>query len=69
VARLATMPEQYTKEKFAEKLNGFGTLTFTSDINPTKTCEQIYQAYKEHNEIETIFDAYKNFLKADLTYI
>jgi hypothetical protein len=69
VARITSLPEQYTKEKFAEKLNGFGTLTFISDINPAKTCEQIYQAYKQRNEIETIFDAYKNFLKADLTYM
>lgn len=69
VARIETLPEKYTKEKFAEKLNGFGTLTFTSDINPAKTCEQIYQAYKQRNEVETIFDAYKNFLKADVTYM
>ena len=69
MARIETLPEKYTKEKFAEKLNGFGTLTFTSDINPAKTCEQIYQAYKQRNEVETIFDAYKNFLKADVTYM
>ena len=69
VARITSLPEKYTEEKFAEKLNGFGTLTFISDISPDKTCEQIYQAYKQRNEIETIFDAYKNFLKADLTYM
>lgn len=69
VARITSLPELYTKEKFAEKLSGFGTLTFTSDINPAKNCEQIYQAYKQRNEIETIFDSYKNFLKADLTYM
>jgi hypothetical protein len=69
VSRMAILPEQYTKEKFAEKLDGFGTLTFTSDITPAKTCEQIYHAYKQRNEIETIFDAYKNFLKADLSYM
>ena len=69
VSRIATHPEQYTKEKFAEKLDGFGTLTFTSDISQAKTCEQIYHAYKQRNEIEIIFDAYKNFLRADQTYM
>lgn len=69
VARMASLPETHTKEKFAKKLNGFGTLTFTHHINSEKTPEEIYQAYKQRNEIETIFDAYKNFLKADLMYM
>lgn len=69
VARITSLPETYTKEKFAQKLNGFGTLTFTYHIDSGKTPEEIYQAYKQRNEIETIFDAYKNFLKADLMYM
>jgi len=69
VTRISTLPETYTKEKFSKKMAGFGTLTFTYDIKTDKTPEEIYQAYKQRNEIETIFDAYKNFLKADLMYM
>ncbi|MBS1739379.1 MAG: hypothetical protein JST88_02440 [Bacteroidetes bacterium] len=69
VERITSLPEIYTKEKFTQKLNVFGTLTFTYDIKSEKTPEEIYQAYKQRNEIETIFDAYKNFLKADLMYM
>ncbi len=69
VARIISHPKIYTKDKFTEKLSGFGTLTFIYDIKSDKTPEQIYCAYKQRNEIETIFDAYKNFLKADLMYM
>lgn len=69
VARITTLPEKYTKEKFDKKLFGFGTLTFTYDIRSEKSCEEIYQAYKQRNEIEVVFDAYKNFLKADIMYM
>ncbi|TAD85860.1 MAG: hypothetical protein EAY75_10150 [Bacteroidetes bacterium] len=68
-ARIVTLPDSYTKDKFIDKLNGFGTLTFTCNIKSEKTCEEIYQAYKQRNEIETIFDAYKNFLLADVMYM
>lgn len=69
VVRISSLPEKYTKEKFAQKLNEFGTLTFTYDIKSDKTPQEIYEAYKQRNEIETIFDAYKNFLKADVMYM
>ena len=44
VVRIASYPKSYTQEKFAQKLNGFGTLTFTYDIKSGKTPEEIYQA-------------------------
>lgn len=69
VARITTLPEKYTKEKFGKKLLGFGTLTFIHHIKSEKSCEEIYQAYKQRNEIEIVFDAYKNFLKADVMYM
>lgn len=69
VARISTLPETHTKEKFAQKLHGFGTLTFTYNVKSDKTPQEIYEAYKQRNEIETIFDAYKNFLKADVLYM
>lgn len=69
VSRITTLPEKYTKEKFGKKLSGFGTLTFVHNIKSEKSCEEIYHAYKQRNEIEVVFDAYKNFLKADVMYM
>ena len=31
--------------------------------------QTIYEAYKQRNEIEIMFDSYKNFLEADVTYM
>jgi hypothetical protein len=67
--RIDTMPQLYTKEKFMGKLKSFGTLTLTYHIKTEKSGEEIYRAYKQRNEIETIFDSYKNFLHADITYM
>lgn len=69
VRRIATLPEKYSREKFIKKLHGFGTLTFTYHIKTEKTCQEIYQAYKQRNEVEIMFDSYKNFLKADTMYM
>lgn len=48
-------------------MHSFGTLTLTTntDIEP----QQLYEKYKRRNEIEVMFDSYKNFLKADHTYM
>jgi transposase len=35
----------------------------------SQTAEQLYGIYKQRNEIEVMFDAYKNFLEADKTYM
>lgn len=69
VARISSLPETHSEEKFTKKLDGFGTLTFTYHIQPEKSPQEVYEAYKQRNEIETIFDAYKNFLKADVMYM
>lgn len=69
VNRIEKLPEKYSKEKFIKKLPGFGTLSFIYSIRSKKSCEEIYHAYKQRNEIEVTFDAYKNFLKADLMYM
>ncbi len=67
--RIESKPEDYTVEKFYEKLKGFGTLTHTYSIVENLNAEQIYQAYKQRNEVETMFDSYKNILKADIMYM
>ena len=55
------MPEEYTEIKFYEKLHQFGTLTMTYAIQETLYASQLYQAYKQRNEVEIMFDGYKNF--------
>ena len=67
ILRIGTHPEEYTKEGFDKKLNAFGTLTFTTntDVEP----QELYEKYKQRNEIEVMFDSYKNFLKADRMYM
>lgn len=69
VSRITTLPDKYSSKKFEKKLTGFGTLTFTYHIESEKSCEEIYQAYKQRNEIEVVFDSYKNFLQADIMYM
>ena len=67
--RIISKPEAYSSDKYYEKLTGFGTLTHTYSISENLNAEQIYQAYKQRNEVETMFDGYKNFLKADVMYM
>ncbi len=67
ILRMGTHPEKYTREGFDKKLYRFGTLTFTTntDVEP----KELYEKYKQRNEIEVMFDSYKNFLKADRMYM
>jgi transposase len=61
--------ENYSKEKFIERLDKFGTLTMVYKTTDNKTPVEIYKAYKRRNEVEVAFDAYKNFLQADKMYM
>jgi transposase len=67
--RIISKPEEYTIEKYYQKLTSFGTLTQTYSILEDLNADQIYQAYKQRNEVETMFDGYKHFLKADVMYM
>jgi hypothetical protein len=67
--RTKSYPEEYTEEKFYERLTQFGTLTLIYELEKMMTEEQIYIAYKQRNEIEMVFDSYKNFLEADKMYM
>jgi transposase len=85
--RIESHPEEYSKEKFDEKLHKFGTLTIVYDMEipkkemtakkskkkkpeKEKPAEQIvYESYKQRGEIETMFDSYKNYLDADVSYM
>lgn len=67
--RCLTHPEEYTPEKFKTKIDSFGTLTLIYELPLKPTPEELYQTYKQRNEVEVMFDAYKHFLEADKTYM
>ena len=67
ILRMGTHPEKYTKDGFNEKLHTFGTLTLTT--NTDVDAQELYEKYKQRNEIEVMFDSYRNFLKADRMYM
>lgn len=69
--RIITNPENYTEEKFYQKEEGFGTITIVSKLTDQEnhTAQNIYEAYKQRNEVEIMFDSYKNFLHADKMYM
>ena len=87
LGRIETHPENYSKEKFDEKLHRFGTMTIihksknhivSNEDKPKrkkkadkpKTIEQIiFESYKQRGDIELMFDSYKNYLDADVSYM
>lgn len=68
LARITTLPEKYSLEKYRNKAISFGTLCFVTNIEE-KTAEEIYKIYKTRNEIETMIDAMKNILEMDNSYM
>jgi transposase len=67
--RTQTHPDQYSNEGFFEKMHQLGTLTLISHLPANHSEQEIYEIYKQRVEIEVLFDAYKNFLEADRTYM
>jgi transposase len=65
--RLNEKQEGYDKEEYFAKLHKFGTLTIA--CSSEQSAEQLYGIYKQRNEIEVMFDSYKNFLAADKMYM
>ncbi len=66
--RIETLPETFTKEGFALKFNQFGTIAMITNMEEPEA-EDIFTSYKSRNEVEVMFDGYKNILKADRTYM
>lgn len=60
--------EGYTVEEYKRKEQTFGTLTLLSNIKEQKP-EELYENYKSRVNIEVLFDAFKNILNADKTYM
>lgn len=66
--RVDAEKENYTIEGFFEKQSHFGTLALINN-NKKKSAEDIYVQYKARTNVETMFDAMKNILDADRTYM
>lgn len=67
--RVQTHPDGYSEDEFYKKLHRFGTITLLSFLPGDCSPKELYEIYKQRNEIEVMFDAYKNFLEADKTYM
>jgi len=69
--RIKSHPENYSKDKFSQKMDGFGTITIVYKLNSqeNQSTQELFEAYKQRNEVEIMFDSYKNFLHADRMYM
>lgn len=56
-----------TMEEFESKKNGFGIISIIT--NSDFTVEKVYELYKKRNDIEVTFNAMKNTLDDDKTYM
>jgi hypothetical protein len=65
--RLNENKKGYTLEGFRNKQKGFGTLTMVHNL--TDKAQDIYISYKGRVNIETMFDAGKNILQLDVSYM
>jgi len=66
--RVEAEKENYTMDGFYQKQSHFGTLALLTNSNK-KTEEDVYVQYKSRTNVETMFDAMKNILDADRTYM
>lgn len=66
--RVEAEKENYTMTSFYEKQTHFGTLALINN-NDEKTAEDVYVQYKSRTNVETMFDALKNIINADRTYM
>jgi len=58
-----------TLEKFYEKQHSMGTITLNYSLKNEKSPEQIFMCFKTRNEVENTYDAYKNIVEADTSYM
>jgi hypothetical protein len=66
--RVEAEKENYTMDGFYQKQSHFGTLALINN-DSKKTAEDVYVQYKSRTNVETMFDAMKNILDADRTYM
>ena len=66
--RIETHSPEYSLNDFHQKQSCFGTLAILTNVID-KSPEEIYEYYKSRQSIETMFDAMKNILQADSSYM
>lgn len=66
--RIGTHKEDYSIKEFHKQAHVFGTFSIISNLIDKKP-EEIYALYKSRMEVEQAFDAFKNTLEADRTYM
>jgi transposase len=69
LGRITSHPEGYSEAGYQERLTRFGTLTLISHTGEPHSAQYLYEAYKQRTQIETMFDSYKTFLRADSMYM
>lgn len=67
LSRIQSLPENFSKSKFNEKVKTMGTLAIMH--NTTLNPQDIYVEYKNRGEIEQFFDHYKNTIDADCSHM
>ena len=67
LARIKTVPESYSKEKFNEKIKSMGTLAVMHNIDLDSN--GVYIEYKNRGEIEQFFDHFKNTIDASCSHM
>ncbi len=69
LSRIETHPELgYTIESFHEKQHTFGTIALITNLKELST-PKVFEYFKSRVEIEQMFDAFKNILRADRSYM
>jgi transposase len=66
--RVRESVDGYTEDGFQKKELTFGTIALITNMLDS-SAKVLYENYKNRNEIEIAFDAYKNLLEADRTYM
>lgn len=66
--RVEAEKKNYIMSRFYQKQSQFGTLALMNN-NDKKTADDVYIQYKSRTNIETMFDALKNIIDADKTYM
>jgi hypothetical protein len=57
LGRIASHPEGYSEAGYRERLHRFGTLTLICHTGEPQSAQGLYEAYKQRNEIEMMFDS------------
>lgn len=68
IVRATKKSKELDMVKFNKKKLQFGTLSLLTNMQE-KTAGEIYQIYKTRNQVEVMYDGFKDVLEADRTYM